>query len=67
MEINKLITEYNKAITDKTAAVFVGAGLSVPSGFVKWKDLLKDIADELHLDIEEESGDLFKSKISCKK
>ncbi|GAA0334802.1 SIR2 family protein [Sphingomonas oligophenolica] len=37
------------------AAVFAGAGLSVPAGFVDWKELLRPLADELDLDIDRES------------
>ncbi len=59
MNKNKLITEYSKAIKDKTAAVFIGAGFSVPSGFVNWTQLLNNVATELGLDIEEEKHDLI--------
>jgi Sir2- and TIR-associating SLOG family/SIR2-like domain len=38
--------------------LFVGAGLSQPSGFVNWKELMRDIASELGLDVDRE-GDLI--------
>lgn len=44
-----------KELRNNNLAVFAGAGLSRGSGFVDWKGLLKDIADELDLDIEKES------------
>jgi hypothetical protein len=50
MFINDFITEINSG----DAAIFAGAGLSAASGFVNWKGLLKDLADELELDIEKE-------------
>lgn len=47
--------EYQKALDEGEAAVFIGAGLSTPAGFVNWKELLREIADELDLDIDQES------------
>ena len=41
------LSEYPKAIVDDTAAIFVGAGVSMGAGYPSWKDLLKDIGDEL--------------------
>lgn len=48
--INDFVTEINSG----DAAIFAGAGLSASLGFVNWKGLLKDLADELNLDIEKE-------------
>lgn len=50
-----LIREYLKAIHEDNAAVFAGAGLSASSGFVNWKVLLKEAAEELGLDIDKET------------
>lgn len=49
------LKKFTKALLDGTAAVFVGAGLSRPSGFVDWKALLKDVAHELDLDVDKET------------
>ena len=49
------IKNYIKALNNGDAAVFAGAGLSAPSGCVNWKQLLREIAEELQLDIEKES------------
>jgi hypothetical protein len=46
--------EYLKALEQGAAALFAGAGLSKPSGFVDWKELMRDIADELGLSVDEE-------------
>lgn len=46
---------YVKAIQEGYAAIFAGAGLSRPSGFVNWKDLLRDLAEEIQLDVERET------------
>lgn len=59
MTKEKLIKEYLKAIKEENAGLFIGAGLSVPAGFVNWSNLLNDIADELGLDISEEKHDLI--------
>jgi hypothetical protein len=48
--INSFVTEINNG----DAAIFAGAGLSASLGFVNWKGLLKDLADELNLNIEKE-------------
>ncbi len=49
MPINKnvFIKNYLSALNNGDAAIFAGAGLSVASGCVNWKDLLNDIAEEL--------------------
>ncbi|AQT87013.1 hypothetical protein ERICIV_04555 (plasmid) [Paenibacillus larvae subsp. larvae] len=50
-----LIKEYLNALHEDNAAIFAGAGLSAASGFVNWKGLLKEVAEELELDIKKES------------
>ena len=47
--IKKFIKEYSKEIIEDNAAIFAGAGLSMASGFLSWKELLRDIAIELNL------------------
>lgn len=42
------------SLNSSSLAIFAGAGLSKASGFVDWKDLLKDIADDLGLIIDQE-------------
>lgn len=48
------IKNYIKAINNGSAAVFAGAGLSVPSGYVSWKELLRPFAEEIGLSIDKE-------------
>jgi hypothetical protein len=57
MSITKeeFLKEYTKCVQEDEAALFVGAGLSVPAGFVNWRTLLKGIAKDLGLDIDLES------------
>ena len=49
MPINKnvFIKNYLSALNNGDAAIFAGAGLSAPSGCVNWKQLLREIAEEL--------------------
>ncbi len=54
MKKEDFLEEYVKAIRDGNAAVFAGAGLSRPSGFVNWKELLRPLAKRIGLDIEKE-------------
>ncbi len=54
-DIELFIRDYVNDIKSGSAALFAGAGLSIPAGFVSWKELISDIAYELGLDIEKES------------
>jgi len=48
------LDSYLNAMISKRAAVFAGAGLSVPAGFVDWKALLRPLAEDIGLDINRE-------------
>lgn len=50
----QFLREYIKSIRDGNAAVFAGAGLSRPSGFVVWKELLRPLAEDIGLNIDDE-------------
>ena len=52
---DEFIRDFSRAVNSDSAAVFAGAGLSRPSGFVDWKELLREIAEDLNLDIDKES------------
>jgi hypothetical protein len=49
-----LVRSFVSAMHEGEAALFVGAGLSKPAGFLNWKGLLKNCAIELGLDIARE-------------
>lgn len=51
---NKVIKAYSRAIREGRAAIFAGAGLSVSCKLPDWKALLKDVANELNLDLDKE-------------
>ncbi|MNS30525.1 hypothetical protein D3C72_625600 [compost metagenome] len=64
-EQNKFINEFVTEINNGDAAIFAGAGLSAPSGFVDWKGLLKDLADEIGLDVSRESDLITVAQYYC--
>lgn len=53
--IDRFIRVYGVAINQGNAAVFGGAGLSRTSGYVNWKELLRDFASDIRLDIDKET------------
>lgn len=48
------LRDFSKAIINDEAAIFVGAGMSAGAGFVDWRGLLREIAGDLQLDVDEE-------------
>jgi hypothetical protein len=50
----EFIRRYSTSLLEGNAALFAGAGLSIPAGFADWRKLLKEIAEDLQLDIERE-------------
>lgn len=50
----QFIRDFSKAIATDQAALFVGAGMSAGVGFVDWRGLLREIATDLKLDVDEE-------------
>lgn len=50
----ELIKAVEKAIISDELGAFIGAGLSIPAGFCTWKELLKDPAEEIGLNIDKE-------------
>jgi NAD-dependent SIR2 family protein deacetylase len=54
IERTELLKNYVAAMHEGDAALFIGAGMSRPAGFVDWKGLLRNCAKELDLDIDRE-------------
>jgi len=48
------VRKFGEKVLNGEAGLFVGAGVSRQAGFVDWKGLLRDTADELDLDIDKE-------------
>ena len=55
LELVRFVRSYVKEIENGTAAVFAGAGMSLPAGFVNWKELLRPIAEGINLSVDRES------------
>jgi len=53
--IKEFYREFTRALREGYAAIFAGAGLSRNSGFVNWKELLREIAEDINLNIEKET------------
>lgn len=51
----RFIDVYYRELIEGNVAVFAGAGLSAPAGFVDWRGLLQPLAEELELDIDRET------------
>lgn len=49
-----LIRDFSQALDDGEAALFAGAGLSVGAKLVDWRGLLRSVASDLDLDVDEE-------------
>ena len=54
MKAEAFIAEYGKWLEQGVGALFVGAGLSQAAGYPSWRELLRGIADELHIDLAQE-------------
>lgn len=52
--IQEFEREYLRAMQEDCAAIFAGAGLSRASGYVNWKELLKEFASDINLKVEKE-------------
>lgn len=50
-EIDVFINDFVKDLNEGTASIFAGAGLSIPSGYVNWSELMSEIAQDLGLDV----------------
>src|SRR5690349_18117539 len=48
------INAFTIEVSNGDAAIFAGAGLSAALGFVNWKGLLKDLAEEVNLNVDKE-------------
>lgn len=50
----RFVQHYLSEVRARNAAVFVGAGLSMPAGYVDWAGLLSPLAEEIDVDVERE-------------
>jgi hypothetical protein len=64
-DIEAFIKDICKELVEENVAIFAGAGLSLPAGFVGWGELLKPIADELGIDIKKEHDLVALAQFHC--
>lgn len=51
----RFIDKFAREIEQDTAAIFAGAGFSVAAGYVNWRELLRELADDLGLSVDRET------------
>lgn len=61
----RVVSELLKDLAEDNLAVFAGAGLSAPAGFVSWSELLRPIAEELELEVEKETDFVALAQYHC--
>ena len=49
-----LIKEYSNSLKNGNASLFIGSGISRKANYVGWKDILRDCAKDIGLDVEKE-------------
>lgn len=55
----EFVRDYAEAIKHASAALFIGSGLSRDADAYDWKSLLKEVADDINLDVDKEEHDLI--------
>ncbi len=51
LAVERFIKDFTKEVMEENDAIFAGAGLSMPAGYVSWAKLLEPIAEEIGLDV----------------
>src|SRR4051794_1232730 len=51
---NMFMSRFIPAMQSDSAALFIGAGMSRPAGFVDWKHLMRQCAEAIGLDVRRE-------------
>jgi hypothetical protein len=59
------VADLLKDLAEDNLAIFAGAGLSAPAGFVSWPELLRPIAEELELDVDRETDLVALAQYHC--
>lgn len=59
MKKDIFIKEYAEKLKSEKASLFIGSGISRKSGYANWKDILRDCAEEINLNVDEEENDLI--------
>ena len=53
-----LISKVSDALFENRGVIFIGSGISAPSTQVNWFDLLKPLAEDLKIELDDEHDDL---------
>ena len=61
----EFINNFVNEIKAENAAIFVGAGLSIPAGIVDWRNLVRPLAEELKLDVNREHDLIAIAQYHC--
>lgn len=64
-QIEAFINKFVEELEQENAAIFAGAGLSVSAGLVDWRGLLRPVANELGLDIDQEHDLIALAQYHC--
>ena len=51
----RFIKDFTQALQTETASVFLGAGISKENGLVNWKDLVRNLGNEIGLNVDKEN------------
>ena len=51
-EYLSFIKDYSKAILSGKASLFIGSGISRPANYVGWKEILRECAEEINLNVD---------------
>ncbi|MEC2256604.1 SIR2 family protein [Bacillus cereus] len=65
LSVERFIKDFTKEVMEENAAIFAGAGLSMPAGYVSWTKLLEPIADEIGLDVNKETDLVSLAQYYC--
>ncbi|MEG1725846.1 MAG: SIR2 family protein [Anaerovoracaceae bacterium] len=55
----EFVRDYSEAIKNASAALFIGSGLSRDAKAYDWKNLLREAANDINLDVDKEEHDLI--------
>jgi hypothetical protein len=64
---SEFLREFTRELRNKNVSVFAGAGLSMASGYVDWKGLLRDVIRDLRLDPNKEDDLVTVAQYHCNK
>lgn len=52
--VDEFIRDYSAQIQNNSASLFIGSGLSRAAGYIDWKGLLKEVAEDIGLNVDKE-------------